>query len=144
MILKIKKKHLIFFTGIIWFWAGFLLLHRAYAWVELFSDKQLFLLVIIAISIAVIKIYLIFYKLTVNNINRILRFNEEFISIFKFHAVKDQILIVVMIAGGLLLRHTPSVPKLFLMPVYIGIGIAMFYSSYLYFKFFIKNFNKKK
>lgn len=144
MILRFKKKNLIFFTGIIWFWASFLLLHRAYTWIELFSYKQLLFSVMLAILIAVIKTYLIFHKLTLNNIHRIISFKEKFVSIFKFHTLKDQMLIVVMIVGGSLLRQTPSVPKSVLMPVYIGIGIAMFYSAFLYMKFFYKNYKTLK
>jgi len=141
--MKIKKIYLILFTGFIWLWASFLLLHRAFTWIDLFTDKQLLFSVILSFGIAAIKTYLIFHKLTVKNIKRILNFKSDSVSIFKFHAIKDQILIVVMIVGGTLLRNTPAVPKLVLMPVYIGIGLAMFYSSYLYMRFFIKNLRKK-
>ncbi len=144
MILKLKKKNLIFFTGLIWLWASFLLLHRSTTWIELLTDKQLFFSVIIAFLIAAVKTYLIFHKLTVKNIKRIVAFEDEFVSIFKFHAVKDQILIVVMIVGGSILRHTPAVPKLVLMPIYIGIGLAMLYSFILYMSFFYKNYKTLK
>lgn len=144
MILKLKKKNLIFFTGLIWLWASFLLLHRSFTWIELLTDKQLIFSVIIAFFIAAIKTYLIFHKLTVKNIDRIMSFKEDFVSILKFHAIKDQILIVVMIAGGSILRHTPAVPKLVLMPIYIGIGLAMLYSFIIYMSFFYKNFKPLK
>ncbi len=144
MILKLKKKNLIFFTGLIWLWASFLLLHRSFTWVELLTDKQLFFSVIIGFVVAGIKTYLIFHKLTIKNINRIVNLKDEFISIFKFHAIKDQILIVVMIVGGSILRHTPAVPKLVLMPIYIGIGLAMLYSFIIYMRFFYKNYKTLK
>lgn len=136
MTLKLKKKNLIFFTGLIWLGAAFVLLHRSYTWIDLLTDKQLFFSVLIALFIAVIKIYLIFHKLTVKNIDRIVDLKDVYVSIFKFHAVKDQVLIVVMILVGILLRHLPTVPKSVLMPIYIGIGLAMFYSFLIYMRYF--------
>ncbi len=137
--LKVKRINLILFTGFIWLWAGFLLLHRSWTWIHLFTNNQLHISIIIAIVIGAIKTYLIFHKLTTKNIKRIMSFKDKFVSIFKFHKVKDQVLIIVMIVGGSLLRNTPSVPKIILMPIYIGIGLAMLYSSSLYFLFFKNN-----
>jgi len=138
MNLKVKKTNLILYTGFIWLWASFALLHRAYTWINLLTENQLIISIFIALALGLIKTYLIFHKLTVRNIQRISNFTEEHVSIFKFHVVKDQVLIVLMILFGSLLRNTPFIPKLYLMPVYIGIGLAMLYSSSLYFIFFIK------
>ncbi len=142
--LKIKRINLILVTGFIWLWSGFLLLHRSWTWVHLFTDNQLHLSIVIAVVLGAIKTYLIFHKLTTKNIKRITTYKDELISILKFHLIKDQILIVVMIAGGSLLRHTPAVPKIILMPVYIGIGLSMLYSSSLYMLYFINNYKSKK
>lgn len=137
---KIKIKNLILFTGFIWLFAGFMLLHRAYSWINLLSENQLLISVVLALILAVIKTYFIFQKLTIRNINRITNFNEKFVSIWEFHVLKDKILIVLMISFGSILRNTPFIPKLALMPIYIGIGLAMLYSASLYFKkFFQKN-----
>ncbi|MBT6688051.1 MAG: hypothetical protein HN704_09540 [Bacteroidetes bacterium] len=142
--LKVKKINLILFTAIIWFWAGFILWYRAYTWLHLVTDTQFSISVIIAIIIAVIKVYFIFRKLTLNNIQRISNFEQECISIFKFHLIKDQILIVVMILSGYLLRNLSFVPKYVLMPIYMGIGFAMFYSSLLYILHITNYFKQKK
>ena len=138
MIPKIRKINLILFTSIIWLFAGFLLLHRAYTWVDLLSEKQLISSLIIALVLALIKAYFVFRKLTIKNIYRINNFNQEFISILKFHSPKDQLLIVLMIATGSLLRNSPFIPKVFLMPVYTGIGLAMLYSAILYLLYVFK------
>ena len=138
MTFKLKKTNLILFTGFVWLFAGFLLLHRAYSWINLLTDIQLLSSIIIAIVLAVIKTYFIFHTLTIRNINRILAFKNEYISILKFHALKDQLLIVVMILTGALLRHTPFIPKYFLMPIYIGIGLAMLFSASLYVFYLLK------
>ena len=139
MNLKLKKTNLILFTGFIWLWASFLLLHRAFTWIKLLTENQLIISIIIALILAFIKTYFIFHNLTIRNIQRISSFRYKHVSIFKFHVVKDQILIVLMILFGSLLRNSPFIPKSFLMPVYIGIGLAMLYSASLYFRFFMKN-----
>ncbi len=144
MNLKLKRINLILFTGFIWLWAGFLLLHRASTWINLLTENQLIISIIIALILGLIKTYFIFHKLTVRNIKRISNFTEEHVSILKFHVVKDQILIVLMILFGSLLRNTPFIPKFYLMPVYIGIGLAMFYSASRYFIFFAKHQNRAK
>ncbi|NPA43997.1 MAG: hypothetical protein GXO49_00525 [Chlorobi bacterium] len=140
--LKLKKINLILFTGFIWFWASLVLFYRAYSWGILFSKNELILTIILGFIIAIIKTYLVFKNITNSNITRISNFKEEKVSILQFHLPKDKLLIVVMIVGGSLLRRSDSIPKLYLMPIYLGIGLAMLYSSYLYFKFFINNYKK--
>ncbi|OQX97326.1 MAG: hypothetical protein B6I20_12850 [Bacteroidetes bacterium 4572_117] len=140
MKLKLKRVNLVLFTGFIWLWAGFALLHRAYTWISLLTENQLLISIVIGLILAFIKIYFIFYKLTTSNIQRIYNFIDENVSILKFHLVKDQILIVLMILFGSLLRNAPFIPKVFLMPIYLGIGLAMLYSASLYFMFFINNY----
>ncbi len=127
-------------TGLIWLWASFVLLFKSYNWSKLFEEKEFFVTIIIGIFIAITKTLLIFKKLNIKNIKIISNFKEEFVSIFKFHLPKDQILIVLMIAGGSFLRKSEFVPKLYLFPVYLGIGLAMLYSAFLYLKFYISNF----
>ena len=140
---KLKRINLVLFTGFIWLFAGLILLFRAYSWVNLFTTKQLYLYIIIALLLAVIKISLIFYKLTIKNISRIINSNETYIFIYKFHVIKDKVLIVAMILIGTILRHSPYIPKKILMPVYLGIGLAMVFSFSVYMRYFIKNITKK-
>lgn len=138
MSIKLKNTNLILFTGFIWLFAGFMLLHRAYSWIDLLNNTQLFFSVLFALILSVVKTYFIFHKLTKKNIYRIMNIKEPFIGIHKFHLLKDQILIVLMITFGFILRSTPFIPKEILMPIYLGIGFAMLYSSFLYMKYFIR------
>jgi len=138
--MKLKKNNLILFTGFIWLWACIVLLFRSYTWMQLFKGKELYILLLIGIGVAFIKTYLIFRKLNIRNINRISKLKNKFVSILKFHLPKDQILIVVMIVGGSFLRRSDFISKSYLLPIYFGIGLAMLYSSFLYFKFYIQNY----
>ncbi len=63
--------------------------------------------------------------------------DSQLVGIYKFHLIKDQLLIIVMISLGIFLRSSPFISKIYLMPIYLGIGLAMFYSSFLYMKHFI-------
>jgi hypothetical protein len=134
--IKINKKQLFLFDAVIWFIAGLILLLRAYNWIELLSDYQLFIGLIVAIILGFVKTHFIFIKLTKKNIKRINNFTDKMISIYEFHSLKDKILIVIMIFGGSLLRQS-SIPKFILMPIYIGIGFSMIYVSYMYLRIYV-------
>ena len=138
--LKVKANTLILIAGIIWFTASIILSARAISWIELITYTQLVFGVIAAIILSVIKIYLIFQKITLNNINRIQSFPQTNINIWEFHMMKDKLLIVLMIIIGIGLRSAPFIPKYVLFPIYLGIGLAMLYCAILYFKCF---FSKK-
>ncbi len=142
--IKLKKRDLILFTGLIWLWAGILLLFRAYSWLPLLNGKEMLAGFFAAILIAFIKIKLIFKKLTEGNIKRISGIKDDKVSILKFHLPKDQIFIIIMIVGGSLLRKSNIVSKVYLMPVYAGIGSAMLYSAGLYVSYFLKSTEKIK
>jgi len=135
---KVKPNILILLTGFIWLYACIMLIKRALSWESLMTDTQLYWGLIIAITFAIIKIYFIFRKLTLKNIKRIQSIRQSKISIWEFHITKDKLLIILMIVFGSTLRHTPTIPKYVLFPIYLGIGIAMFYVWILYLKTFIK------
>ncbi len=135
--IKVSKKQLFLFDAVIWLIAGFVLLFRAYNWIDLLSDYQLFIALIIAIILGFIKTYFIFIRLTKKNVERINNFIENKISIYEFHSLRDKMLIVIMIFGGILLRQS-EIPKYILMPIYVGIGFSMLYVSYLYLSYSYK------
>jgi hypothetical protein len=136
--LQVKQKTLLLLTGIIWLTASFILFRRAYSWLELITPLQLGIGLLVAFPLAMIKINLVFRKLTMKNIERIKDFGQKSISIWEFHLLKDKLLILVMIVLGTFLRHMTFIPKSTLFPIYIGIGIAMFYVWSLYLRTFYK------
>jgi len=142
--LKVKHNTLILFTGIIWLIASMILIRRAYSWIELLSSIQLGMEIVLAVIIALIKIKFIFRKLTLKNILRIKTFKQHSISLWEFHVLKDKLLIVLMIVLGAALRHTPFVPKQVLFPIYLGIGISMFYVWILYLVSFFTTLRAKE
>lgn len=138
---KVKHNNLLLLTGFIWLIASYILLRRAYSWVDIITNTQLWIGTLVAIPFSFIKIYFIFHKLTTKNIKRIQSFKQSSVSIWEFHVMKDKLLIILMIVLGTTLRHTSFIPKYTLFPIYLGIGIAMFYVWALYLKTFLKEKN---
>ena len=137
--LKVKKITLVFITGIIWILVGLMLIKRALSWFPDFTVMQDIITVTAGLILAYIKTRLIFIKVTHENIHRIMNMKNNKVSVFAFHNLKFYILIVLMIGFGTLLRNLEFIPKFTIFPIYAGIGLAMFYASFLYYKYFFKN-----
>ena len=85
--------------------------------------------IVLGISIAVFG----FRKVAATNIKRILEM-PEYSCVFAFQKWQSYILIVVMMSMGIFLRTTNIFPRLYLAPVYIGIGSALLISSIKYYR----------
>lgn len=137
MMPKVNVRTLVLLTGFLWLTASAILSLRAYSWFDLLTTNQKIIGISIGILIALVKTRFIFLKLTLKNIDRILAALPHRISIWEFHLLKDKLLILLMIAMGIALRSAPFIPKYVLFPLYLGIGIAMFYVWVLYLKSFL-------
>ncbi|MFH1000995.1 MAG: hypothetical protein V1783_09160 [Bacteroidota bacterium] len=137
MMPKVKVRTLVLLTGFLWLTASAILSLRAYSWFDLLTTNQKIIGISIGLLIALVKTRFIFLKLTLKNIDRILAALPNRISIWEFHLLKDKLLILLMIAMGIALRSAPFIPKYVLFPLYLGIGIAMFYVWVLYLKSFL-------
>jgi len=136
--LKVKPNTLILITGLLWLMASIILLFRAFSWTYLLLQYELLFGILTAIFLASIKIKFVFKNLTINNIQRIKSINPINLSIWDFHLKKDKLLILLMIFIGIGLRSAPFIPKFVLFPIYLAVGIAMFYVWVLYLKTFLK------
>jgi hypothetical protein len=110
-----------------------MLLHKAFAWKNLFDSAQLILAIAIGIGLGALKSYFIFHKITVENVARIMNLDANKVTLWQFHATRHKIIILVMILLGVTLRRLPFVLKEVLFPIYLGIGLAMVYVVVLYF-----------
>lgn len=134
----VNKQTLIRLTGVLWLFAAYMLSHRAYVWSEQLTAKQIIIGGLIAVPIGLIKARFVFYKLNYNNILRIVKIPKAKVSLWQFHILRDKLIIVFMIVGGILLRRSQWVDPVYLMPIYAGIGLAMFFVVYLYFSYNLK------
>ncbi|MEF9437835.1 MAG: hypothetical protein L0922_03485 [Candidatus Mariimomonas ferrooxydans] len=62
---------------------------------------------------------------------------EKKVCIFAFQAWKSYLIIAIMIAMGIILRHS-QIPTYYISVIYIGFGGAMILSSIRYYRIFFK------
>lgn len=136
---KVKKIILILITGLIWTTVGIMLIKRAFTWFPNFTLLESVFTVFAGIILAYIKTRFIFIKATNKNIHRIMNLSGNKVFVFAFHSFKFYILILIMIGFGTLLRSLEFIPKYAIFPIYLGVGLAMIYGSYIYYLYFSKN-----
>ncbi len=120
-----------------WIGVGFLLLSWAYRWLHAATVHGAAILVALGIAAALAIHHFGFLKIVDKNLARILPMKDKR-CLFAFMGWKSYLNVVVMIALGILLRHSP-IPKPYLAVVYIGIGLALLLSSVRYLRIMISH-----
>lgn len=128
----IKKTWLYLTAGIMWSGVGIMLVAFAATWLSLVHSWTLLLLVLSGLLLAAGIYFFGFSKLAYGNVQRILRIPKERVCVFAFQKWTSYPLVLVMIAMGITLRHS-SVPKPYLAILYLGLGVSLFASSFLYY-----------
>lgn len=127
----VSRYWLISLAGLVWSAAGVMLGRLAYLWLTAVPWGRAVFLGISGIFLALIAYRFGFSRIAEKNINRIRQFSERG-CIFAFQAWKSYLTIVIMVALGLFLRHSP-LPKQYLAVVYLVVGGALFLSSFHYY-----------
>ncbi|MEK6692311.1 MAG: hypothetical protein AABY44_02655 [Nitrospirota bacterium] len=130
----VDRKALIFLAGIVWSIAGIILCSYAVSWLSLSGKGLSFGLAGLLISLIVY--HFGFSDIVKKNIDRISLMGEK-VCIFAFQPWKSYIVVVSMMGMGILLRQLP-IPKHYLSIIYIGMGLAMIFSSIQYYRVFLK------
>jgi len=125
--IKTTKNGLLIFATFIWAIATYMLLSRAYSWANLFNIPQLIISLLVGTSIGIFKIYVIFRKVAIQNWNRISNLKDSELNLWQFQSARSKLLIVFMMTFGIALRKSAIIPIKVLMPIYLGIGLAMLY-----------------
>jgi hypothetical protein len=142
MLMKLKpevdRKWLIMLSALMWSGVGVLLNWIASKWFGKFENWQM----IIALTAGPLSGMIIavfgFGNLAKKNLNRILDYPAK-VCLFAFQRWQMYFLIVFMMSLGIYMRSTNFIPKFLLASVYIGIGTALFLSSFVYYKSFFLN-----
>ena len=129
---EVRRKWLIMLSGITWSGVGILLNWIAYKWFHEFNVWQIITALIIGPLFGFAIAFFGFSNLAKQNVNRIIAYPDK-VCIFAFQRWKMYILIIVMMSMGVFMRSTHFIPKFLLAPVYIGIGCALFLSSFIYY-----------
>lgn len=129
----VNKKYLILISGIMWSGVGILLNYIASLWLYNFEQWQIVYTYFVGILMGTIISFFGFSKLAKKNANRIMEYPEK-VCIFAFQRWQMYILVVIMMSMGFFMRTANFIPKYLLAPVYVGIGLALFVSSFVYYK----------
>lgn len=135
--IRVKREILILLSGLIWSIIGVLLNFMAARWmVHLYFGEGAGVIIIGLISGFSIA-YFGFIKMIRKNTDRILKYEDK-VCVFAFQSWKSYLIIIIMVTLGIFMRSSSLVPKLILTPIYIGIGLALFISSFQYYRAYMK------
>ncbi len=133
----VHKHSLLIISGVIWSGVGILLVRIAFRWIPDFTPQEKLLVlgggILLGLAIAFFGFSIVVRK----NIRRIFGYRDA-VCVFAFQEWKSYVLIVVMMSMGIFLRNTTLIPRQWVSPVYVAIGLAMFLDSYLYYKAFFR------
>ena len=138
----VNKRVLLFLAGFMWFSVGTMLLFLSFSWLKAFQVHGSFLVGGIGVAVALVVHHFGFLKIVDKNLSRILPM-EGTKCIFSFITWKSYIIVVVMVAMGVLLRHSP-IPKPYLSMLYIAIGLALILSSVRYLRVLLSQIRESK
>ncbi len=138
----VNKRVLLFLAGFMWLGVGTMLLFLSFSFLNAFRASNSFLFGGIGIIVALIVHHFGFLKIVDKNLGRILPM-EGTKCVFSFITWKSYIIIVVMVAMGVILRHSP-IPKPYLSILYIGIGLALLLSSIRYLRVLLSEIRKSR
>jgi hypothetical protein len=128
-----RRETLVLVAGIIWSLVGLTLVSIAAAW--LVSSPHYLLLMVLGGPVAGYVIYRFgFSHLARKNLVRIYAQapEKDKVCVFAFQNIRSYLLVVVMMCLGYGLRHS-GIPRTYLAPVYLAIGLGLLFSSLLYY-----------
>ncbi len=139
---SVPRRWLYAIAGLIWSVAGFILIERAYGWLDDLETGQLIIVLSLGAGLSLIFHFFGFIKLARKNINRINSLPES-VCIFAFTAWKGYLIIAFMVTAGILLRNS-SFPKHYLSVLYVAMGGSLLMGSGLFYvKYFHHNPKRK-
>jgi hypothetical protein len=128
-----RRATLVLVAGIVWSLVGLVLLAVATNW--LIQDRSaLAIPLLIGVAMGYLVFRFGFSHLARRNLFRIYAQSphKDKICVFAFQNIRSYLIVIVMMAMGYALRHS-GIPKLYLAPIYLAIGIALTLSSLLYY-----------
>ena len=138
----VDKRVLLFLAGFMWIAVGIMLLLLSYSWLNAFHVHGSLLFGAIGVAAALVIHHFGFLKIVDKNLGRILPMEGKR-CVFSFLSWKSYIMVAVMIALGVLLRHSP-IPKPYLSMLYTGIGLALVLSSIRYLRVLISQIRNRE
>lgn len=128
-----RRETLVLVAGIVWSLVGLTLVSVAVAW--LFGSPRYAVILVLGGAVAGYAIFRFgFSHLARRNLVRIYAQapQKDRVCIFAFQNIRSYFLVVIMMALGYGLRYS-GISKTYLAPIYIAIGLALMFSSLLYY-----------
>ncbi|MDD2598221.1 MAG: hypothetical protein PHO37_03200 [Kiritimatiellae bacterium] len=132
----VPKAVLLALAGGLWMCVSAMLLSLAGGWLRECSVSERFVFCGAGVTVALLIYHLAFVRIVEKNLKRIL-VGENQRCLFSFMPWSSYLVIPVMITLGVVLRHS-SLPKRYLASLYIGVGLALLWSSMRYLRVFIR------
>jgi len=133
----VKRELLFLLSGVMWSAVGILLNFFAFRWYSHFGQFYLVESLVVGLVLGLLIARFGFSRIVAKNISRTFSLPEK-VCIFAFQEWKSYILILIMMSMGIYLRSHSILPKQIMAPMYMGIGLALFLSSFRYYKAFAK------
>jgi hypothetical protein len=122
--LSIPNKYLILIAGVVWMFAGILVIKTGF---PLFITQRRFIFsVLLAASVFLVFYFFIFSKLVEKHTIRISRDYRKKMFVLEFFDKKSYIIMLGMVLGGITIRKFSLLPVFFIGFFYVGIGLALF------------------
>jgi hypothetical protein len=128
----VPKYWLIALAGLMWSIVGVMLCRLAYIWLSAIPLQRAIPMGMLGIIFSLAVYRYKFSKIAIKNIDRLCLLSDKS-CFFAFQAWYAYLIIIVMIALGIALRHSP-IPKQYLAVLYIAIGGALFLASFHFFQ----------
>lgn len=127
-------------AGLVWMGTGIMLISMAVTWLSKAISINIYLYAGTGVILAMPIHHFGFLKIVDKNIERLLEMKDKR-CLFSFVPWKSYLIIIVMIAMGMTLRHS-AIPKEYLSIIYIGIGLALFLSSIRYLRIYLREMKR--
>lgn len=139
--LILRKNKLFIIAGIVWMFAGFMVLKTG---INAFINYNSILIIILACIIFALFHFLVFSKLVRKHEKRIIEHELLILPWYLFFDKKGYIIMICMISFGIVLRKSNLLPMQFFAFFYTGLGIALFIAGISFIILSIKHKNKHK
>lgn len=129
----VNRSVLVLMAGVVWSIVGLVLIGVAGNWM-ISSSGNIVGPLLIGTAAGILVYYYGFSRLARTNLIRIAELSptKSKVCLFAFQAWRSYLIIIVMMLLGFTLRHLP-IPRLWLAPVYLAIGLGLALSSVLYY-----------
>ncbi len=132
----VPRHWLLLLAGLMWSGVGVFLSCLAATWLAKSFSILSLLLFLVGVGVSVFANRVQFTRLAVKNIQRICSLNHT-ACLFSFQAWTGYLIIAFMMSLGIWLRSS-SIPRPYLMVVYVAIGGALFQASFHYYRHFLQ------